>query len=658
MRLRLDTIRTSRGSMPVETIARPQTDEKTNDVKVSIIVATYRSGSGLDRVVTSLDGQTMPQDEFEVIFVDDGSPDDTAERLRALAATRPNVSVYRIPNSGWPSRPRNVGIERARGEYLVFMDHDDSLYPDGLRSAYEYAKSTGADILSPKEAKTNDSWWQMTPPFDANIPNALEELGTVRLMPLIPHKLYARHLFTDHGVRFPEGSRVLWEDIFINVDALRHSRVVAIAADSPFYLWHASDTNSSHTFDPARKDFWDRLADMMAYIDEQLAGPEHEAARRYLMSIQMEVRVIDRTLRLMWTHENSRRAKRAFSRARELARRYATPDVVAAMSPKHAAQLHLLLAGRPDLMRAFHGADLDLTASVTSEFLTWDDGVLRATVNGRMRTKADRTPGFVLRGDRVVRNVDRDVADLLPAELLDYTDRLDALTCQVVARGRESYIAWNVPLQHVWSGFEDAGNGGLDVLWTGEGSLDLRTGALGRPIDTDVFDFRARFDFCGMVRKGGLGSPDRVLPALVDGRPAVAYRSATKDLALDLTQAKRTFATDARPRRALAGDAHAFRVPLDNIAVSGEGTLTETFLEAIPTRYGSPPADPEAELRAQKDRGEHFTATVVASAGSAELTGSLRLPAGTYRLHARREGKLNPTQRSLVVGEGGAVAFV
>ena len=54
--------------------------------KVSVIIASYCPGGGLNRVIDSLDAQTLPQDEFEVIFVDDGSPDDTYARLEQIAS--------------------------------------------------------------------------------------------------------------------------------------------------------------------------------------------------------------------------------------------------------------------------------------------------------------------------------------------------------------------------------------------------------------------------------------------------------------------------------------------------------------------------------------------------------------------------------------------
>lgn len=72
----------------------------------------------MERALSSLDAQSLSDDQFEVIFVDDDSTDDTFERLTAVCRTRPHFQVERIANSGWPGRPRNIGIARARGEYL------------------------------------------------------------------------------------------------------------------------------------------------------------------------------------------------------------------------------------------------------------------------------------------------------------------------------------------------------------------------------------------------------------------------------------------------------------------------------------------------------------------------------------------------------------
>ena len=102
--------------------------------KVSVIVPVFEPGRLIEPLIATLRHQTMPAAERELIFVDDGSRDGTAERLDALAREQPGVRALHIPNSGWPGRPRNVGLDAAEGEFVFFADHDDWLAPDALRA--------------------------------------------------------------------------------------------------------------------------------------------------------------------------------------------------------------------------------------------------------------------------------------------------------------------------------------------------------------------------------------------------------------------------------------------------------------------------------------------------------------------------------------------
>ena len=91
-------------------------------VKVSVVVPVYNPGRYIEPCIESLLRQTLPPGEHEVVFVDDGSTDETPARLDELAASHSHVRVIHQENSGWPGKPRNVGVEASRGEYVQFVD--------------------------------------------------------------------------------------------------------------------------------------------------------------------------------------------------------------------------------------------------------------------------------------------------------------------------------------------------------------------------------------------------------------------------------------------------------------------------------------------------------------------------------------------------------
>jgi len=210
--------------------------------KVSVIVPVFNPGERIDPLLDSLLGQSLPAAEHELIFVDDGSTDGTGERLAALAAEHDNVRTIQIENSGWPGRPRNVGLDAARGEFVYFVDHDDYLGTEALERLYATAIADEADIVIGKVVGHHKAVPRSL--FRENV----HELG-LRAAPfnlLTPHKLFRRALLDEHGIRFPEGKRRLEDHMFV-VPAYFAARNMAILADYACYHWVRwdSDENAS-----------------------------------------------------------------------------------------------------------------------------------------------------------------------------------------------------------------------------------------------------------------------------------------------------------------------------------------------------------------------------------------------------------------------------
>ena len=207
-----------------------------NAVKVSVVVPVYNPGRYLDDLLVSLARQTMPPTDFEVVFVDDGSTDGTSALLCDVAAAAANVRVLRIPNSGWPGRPRNLGIDEARGDYVFFVDHDDELGDDALERMYAYAVANDSDVVVGREVRRGKGW-VAGPLFRQDLPaTTLAETPELLLL-LTPHKLFRRRLLVEHGIRFLEGPRRLEDHPFVMAAYFR-ARVISVLASTTCYYWH------------------------------------------------------------------------------------------------------------------------------------------------------------------------------------------------------------------------------------------------------------------------------------------------------------------------------------------------------------------------------------------------------------------------------------
>ena len=212
-----------------------------------MIVPVYNPGSHIDDCIESLLGQSLPPEEYEVIFVDDGSTDETPARLDALAAEHEHVRVGHIPNSGWPGRPRNVGLDMAAGDYVYFVDNDDWVGDQALERLHGMAVQDEADIVVGKVVGHGKQVPRQL--FKQNV-HGERFKSTLSLLGLLtPHKLFRRAFLLEHGLRFPEGRRRLEDHVFV-VDAYFRAERISVLADYACYHWVVRDPEASASLRP------------------------------------------------------------------------------------------------------------------------------------------------------------------------------------------------------------------------------------------------------------------------------------------------------------------------------------------------------------------------------------------------------------------------
>ncbi len=204
--------------------------------RISVVVPFYNNEDLLDDCLASIAGQTFG--DLEVIMVDDGSVDGSAEIARARAAADPRFSLVQVSNGG-PGYARNRGVERATGTYLAFVDADDAL----PSHAYEYMLHTleesGSDFVSGAVQRlgplgVTKSALHARAIKGRKIGTHISKTPALFYDVSVWNKLFRKSFWDLHGLTYPEG--MVWEDLQI----ITRAHVLAKAVDTipeSIYYW-------------------------------------------------------------------------------------------------------------------------------------------------------------------------------------------------------------------------------------------------------------------------------------------------------------------------------------------------------------------------------------------------------------------------------------
>jgi succinoglycan biosynthesis protein ExoO len=114
--------------------------------KVSVVIPAYNATGFIARAYASLASQTLAN--FEAVFVDDCSSDDTYRVIKNLEKADSRIRALQTPHNGGPSLARNVGFAAASGEWIAILDADDMFLPERLQRLVEAADKHGLDIIA------------------------------------------------------------------------------------------------------------------------------------------------------------------------------------------------------------------------------------------------------------------------------------------------------------------------------------------------------------------------------------------------------------------------------------------------------------------------------------------------------------------------------
>lgn len=208
--------------------------------KISVVIAHYNAGNYIRKALDSLVNQTMNQEDFEVIIVDDKSTQ-PLNIIRQYEAKIKNLKILvEDKNNGYPSIPRNHGIDVAEGIFILLMDQDDNLAKDTLQKFFSFA-GEDSDIVIGKYAEGNGYNGTQVPFEKGNIKNVDVTKDHI-VSTLAPHKMYRKSMLNKYKLRFFDSSYIpVAEDQVFNMKAYSVARKISILADKDYYYWNQRD---------------------------------------------------------------------------------------------------------------------------------------------------------------------------------------------------------------------------------------------------------------------------------------------------------------------------------------------------------------------------------------------------------------------------------
>lgn len=239
-------------------------------VSVSVIVPVHNVETYLPECLESLNLQTLQN--MEILLVDDGSVDASGAICDRFAEDHPLFRVFHKPQGG-VSSARNLGLEHARGEYVGFVDADDTIVPHMFETLYNTARERQADVVMCGYyiSKGADDCTVLQMKYEPDyvghekIRDGLSALYSTRSaagLKSVWNKLFDNNLLHTHQLRFDEGLKRA-EDAWFVFDTLKVCQHFAFV-DEPLYIYRQVETSAMHTMAEDRyersKTFRQRLA--------------------------------------------------------------------------------------------------------------------------------------------------------------------------------------------------------------------------------------------------------------------------------------------------------------------------------------------------------------------------------------------------------------
>ena len=252
-------------------------------MKISVIIPVYNSSTYLRKCLDSVVNQTLK--DIEIIVINDGSTDDSKNIIEEYSCKYKNIIFIDQENKGI-GKTRNIGIKKATGEYITFVDSDDYIKENMLEEYYKYAKKHNFDLVIGSYIKKINN-------KEIIFENNKFKTGNVKTTPQILYlieygpwaKLYKRELLTNNNIYFDEKRK--YEDMPFVSKTLLKSKLIGQITE-PYYYYIIHNNSETTTMDKRVFDILDILKEIKDYYK-----------REYYLRDELDYVIIDKVTTYM-----------------------------------------------------------------------------------------------------------------------------------------------------------------------------------------------------------------------------------------------------------------------------------------------------------------------------------------------------------------------
>ena len=243
-------------------------------MKVSVIVPVYNVEKYLSKCLDSLVNQTI--DDFEIIIVNDGSPDNSQKIIDKYQKKYHNIKSY-IKENGGLSDARNYGIKYATGEYIAFLDSDDYVSVDMYEKMYLKAKEKDFDMVV---CDINYVYPDKKVLVSSGVSNDTLEIKKVfrTIHPAAWNKLFKKELF-NNNIYFKKG--VWFEDVEFIYRLLPFINSIGVVHEA--FNWYVQREGSiTNTINFKIYDYIDNMNGIVDFYQEKKLYDEYQKELEYV----------------------------------------------------------------------------------------------------------------------------------------------------------------------------------------------------------------------------------------------------------------------------------------------------------------------------------------------------------------------------------------